>query len=241
MKTVLSSFLLLLLISDVAQQKTIAIYSWIDMTDPNLISTHKEKAEKIPGRVKTRYGLNTKAIFNFFTIDGESITNNKQAEIIISPDVSWFTASNQKEGEWKRGIKVTKERLKSIKSEKVPGGTRIFENVQRELARLQNTEANIKKAVIFSDLIENSEKFTFYGEIHRKFGWPLITKENYKEEAKKFVLKGTKGIDFHAVRSTDEISELTDLAEKFWVLVFENSGACLEVNSIFELSTGCDF
>lgn len=117
--------------------------------------------------------------------------------------------------------------------------SKIYQKVTRELIKMKNSDYDKKKLIIFSDMLENSNLFSFYGT-----GWKTnIQKmiENPEESLSKLAEKGPalpdiSEFEIYVITSrTTENDEKVNLSEQLWLNLFEYQGATVIFNSELEI------
>ncbi|HKI89675.1 MAG TPA: hypothetical protein VKA38_11655, partial [Draconibacterium sp.] len=117
--------------------------------------------------------------------------------------------------------------------------SKIYQKVTRELIKMKNTQADKKYMVIYSDMLENSNLFTFYGS-----NWkPQVEKmiENPEETLTHLAKKGPALPDlsefeiYIITNRTAENDEKINLSERLWTTLLEYQGATVHFNSVLEI------
>ncbi len=117
--------------------------------------------------------------------------------------------------------------------------SKIYQKVARELSKLNKTQSSRKIMVIYSDMLENSNLFSFY-----KTGWQKeIEKMANDPEGtiKKLSEKGPSmpsldGIEIIVITNrTVTNDEKINLSEQFWRIIFEEKGAQIRFDSVLEV------
>lgn len=117
--------------------------------------------------------------------------------------------------------------------------SKIYQKVARELIKMKKKEADCYYLIIYSDMLENSELFSFYGA-------------NWQQRIEKMIADPEKTVSelaangpalpdlsefeiFVVVSRNKENDEKINLSEQFWTSVFEYQGATVSFNSNLEL------
>ena len=116
--------------------------------------------------------------------------------------------------------------------------SKIYQKVTRELIKMKSTNANRKYLIIYSDMLENSQLFTFYGS-----NWNNISKmiENPEATLEKLSENGPALPDlseftiYVVTTRTPENDEKINLSEQLWISLFEYQGANVVFNSGLEI------
>lgn len=113
--------------------------------------------------------------------------------------------------------------------------SKIYQKVAREFIKLKRVKANHKYMIIYSDMLENSNLFSFYG-VNWKNKLSEMTK-NPEETLQKLSKKGpvlpdlSEFIIFVIVQRTIENDEKINVSEEFWTAIFEQQGATVFFDS----------
>lgn len=117
--------------------------------------------------------------------------------------------------------------------------SKIYQKVTRECIKMSKVEANQKYLIIYSDMLENSKQFSFYGQTWKnQIEKMMADPENTVE---KLSLKGPKLPDlsefeiFIIATRTSGNDEKINLSEQFWTTIFENQGASVTFSSGLEI------
>lgn len=125
--------------------------------------------------------------------------------------------------------------------EKASWGTdasKIYQKVARELIKMKQVQADRKTMVIFSDMLENSELFSFYGSNWKNSIENLM--ENPDQTIEKLAQKGPELPDlseftiYIVTNRTQENDQKINLSEQFWTKILEAKGATVRFNSTLE-------
>lgn len=117
--------------------------------------------------------------------------------------------------------------------------SKIYQKVTRELIKLKNMEGDIKYLVIYSDMLENSGLFNFYGpswktKIEKMIGNPKETLNIISENGP--VMPDLSEFEIYIIpHRTPENDEKINLSEQFWTTLFEYQGATVSFNSVLEV------
>lgn len=117
--------------------------------------------------------------------------------------------------------------------------SKIYQKVTRECIKMKRTEADRKHLIIYSDMLENSKLFSFYGS-----GWKSKI-ENMMKTPDETLAKLSKNgpelpdlseFEIHVITArTKENDEKINLSEQFWTALFESQGAVVSFNSGLEV------
>lgn len=117
--------------------------------------------------------------------------------------------------------------------------SKIYQKITRELIRMKNSQANKKYMVIYSDMLENSELFTFYGSNWKTQVEKMIKtpEETLTQLAKKGpALPDLSEFEIYIItHRTPENDEKINLSERFWNALLEYQGATVHFNSVLEI------
>jgi len=117
--------------------------------------------------------------------------------------------------------------------------SKIYQKVTRELIKMKNTQADKKYMVIYSDMLENSDLFKFYGSNWKAPIEKMI--ESPEATIKQLAQKGPALPDlseyeiFIVTQRTPENDEKINASERFWTALFEYQGATVHFNSVLEI------
>uniref|UniRef100_UPI003216377B hypothetical protein n=1 Tax=uncultured Draconibacterium sp. TaxID=1573823 RepID=UPI003216377B len=126
--------------------------------------------------------------------------------------------------------------------EKADWGTnasKIYQKVTRECIKMNKTEADRKYLLIYSDMLENSSQFSFYGQ-----NWKKRIEKMMEEPEKTIELLAQKGpalpdlstFDIYIIATrTSGNDEKINLSEQFWTTLFEYQGASVTFGSGLEI------
>ncbi len=117
--------------------------------------------------------------------------------------------------------------------------SKIYQKVIRELIKMKKKEADRYYLVIYSDMLENSELFSFYGQ-----NWQQRIEKMAVNPDQTIAELSQKGpampdlseFDIYVVVSRNtENDEKINLSEQFWTSIFEYQGATVTFNSNLEI------
>lgn len=117
--------------------------------------------------------------------------------------------------------------------------SKIYQKVTRELLKMKNSEADFKYLIIYSDMLENSNMFSFYGvnwktNIQKMMEDPGATLEQLSKIGP--ALPDLSEFNIYIITSrTSENDEKINLSEQFWTSIFEYQGAIVNFNSVLEI------
>ncbi|HKI88283.1 MAG TPA: hypothetical protein VKA38_04590 [Draconibacterium sp.] len=117
--------------------------------------------------------------------------------------------------------------------------SKIYQKVARELIKMKNSQADKKYMVIYSDMLENSNLFTFYGSSWKAQIEKMI--DNPEETLTQLAKKGPALPDlsefeiYVITHRTPENDEKINSSERFWTTLMEYQGAAVHFNSVLEI------
>lgn len=117
--------------------------------------------------------------------------------------------------------------------------SKIYQKVTRELIKMKKAEADQKYLIIYSDMLENSKLFTFYGngwkkEIEKMIEAPEATVETLSKNGPAF--PDLSEFEIHIISTrTSQNDEKINLSEQLWMTLFEFRGATVSFNSVLEI------
>jgi len=117
--------------------------------------------------------------------------------------------------------------------------SKIYQKVARELIKMKNSQADKKYMVIYSDMLENSNLFTFYGSSWKAQIEKMI--DNPEETLTQLAKKGPALPDlsefeiYVITHRTLENDEKINSSERFWTTLMEYQGAAVHFNSVLEI------
>lgn len=117
--------------------------------------------------------------------------------------------------------------------------SKIYQKVTRELIKMKKYEADQKYLIIYSDMLENSKLFSFYGanwksKIERMIEEPETTLETLSKNGP--TLPDLSEFEIHIVTSrTSANDEKINLSEQLWISLLEYQGAVVSFNSVLEI------
>ncbi len=117
--------------------------------------------------------------------------------------------------------------------------SKIYQKVTRELIKMKNSAYDKKKMIIFSDMLENSNLFSFYGanwktNIQKMIDNPEKTLAQLAEKGP--ALPDLSEFEIYVITSrTAENDEKVNLSEQFWIALLEYRGASVTFNSVLEI------
>jgi len=117
--------------------------------------------------------------------------------------------------------------------------SKIYQKVTRELIKMKKTEADNKYMIIYSDMLENSKLFTFYGanwkrDIEKMMQDPEATLSQLSENGPTLPDLSEFEIQIITAR-TSANDEKINLSEQLWITLFEYQGASVNFNSVLEI------
>lgn len=117
--------------------------------------------------------------------------------------------------------------------------SKIYQKVTREIIKMKKLEADKKYLIIYSDMLENSKLFSFYGtkwksNIEKMIESPELTLENLSKTGP--TLPDLSEFEIYIISTrTSENDEKINLSEQFWTVLFEYQGATVVFNSGLEI------
>lgn len=216
-------------LSATAQTKSIA-YLFIDLTAEELIQEHKDKATdavyqliKAAGIKKDHKGYfvgNNGIEIQFLSITDKTLTPNKPRAINIPINTDSDLTAAGRNKQIKAALAKIPNAMADFQFNGGYGQTLILENLTREIRLLKRKKASQKYILFFSDMIQNSDKVSFY---------PPPTIPDFEG----LVLKDVSDIQFYGIRSIElDLPEaLTLAAEDFWYAIIPD----IWIDSRFEL------
>lgn len=117
--------------------------------------------------------------------------------------------------------------------------SKIYQKVTRELIKMKKSEADQKYLIIYSDMLENSSLFSFYGA-----NWKSNIKKMIEDPEKTLQELSKNGPTlpdlsefeiFVVTTRTSENDEKINLSEQLWISLFEYQGATVSFNSGLEM------
>jgi len=117
--------------------------------------------------------------------------------------------------------------------------SKIYQKVTRELLKMKRKEADRNYLIIYSDMLENSDLFSFYGQnwqqqIKKLTGDPANTLQELAKKGPELPDLSEFEI-FVVVTRNPENDEKINLSEQLWTALFEYRGATVSFNSDLEL------
>jgi hypothetical protein len=117
--------------------------------------------------------------------------------------------------------------------------SKIYQKVTRELIKMKNTTADQKYLIVYSDMLENSDLFSFYGanwksNIQKMIDDPEATLEKLAQKGP--ALPDLSEFTIYIITTrTAENDEQINISEQLWITLFENQGATVSFNSGLEI------
>ena len=117
--------------------------------------------------------------------------------------------------------------------------SKIYQKVARELIKMKNADAGKKYLIIYSDMLENSQLFSFYGanwknNINKLIENPETTLKTLSEKGP--TLPDLSEFTIYVITTrTPENDEKINLSEQLWIALFEYQGAKVVFNAGLEL------
>lgn len=117
--------------------------------------------------------------------------------------------------------------------------SKIYQKVSRELIRMKKGEADHKHLIIYSDMLENSNLFSFYGadwksKIEELIANPETTLAGFAKNGP--ALPDLSEFEIRIITTrTSANDEKINLSEQLWIALFEYQGASVSFNSVLEI------
>lgn len=117
--------------------------------------------------------------------------------------------------------------------------SKIYQRVTRECIKMSRTEADRKYLVIYSDMLENSKQFSFYGanwksQIEKMTANPEATIEQLSKKSP--ALPDLSDLEIYIIATrTMGNDEKINLSEQFWASLLEYQGATVTFASGLEI------
>ncbi|WP_340111126.1 hypothetical protein [Maribellus mangrovi] len=117
--------------------------------------------------------------------------------------------------------------------------SKIYQKVTRELLKMKRKEADRYYLIIYSDMLENSKLFTFYGanwktQIGNLIADPEKTLDELAQKGP--ALPDLSEFEIYVINTrTPGNDEKINLSEQLWTALFEYQGAMVSFNSTLEL------
>lgn len=117
--------------------------------------------------------------------------------------------------------------------------SKIYQKITRECIKMSKVEADRKYLIIYSDMLENSKQFSFYGQnwksqIEKMMAEPEITIEQLATKGPALPDLSEFEIYIIATRNPGN-DEKINLSEQFWTTIFEFQGASVTFGSSLEI------
>lgn len=117
--------------------------------------------------------------------------------------------------------------------------SKIYQKVAREVIKMKRTETDSKHLIIYSDMLENSDLFSFYGagwksKIQKMIDDPETTIQNLSKKGP--ALPDLSEFEIHVISTrTQENDEKVNLSEQLWATLLEYQGAMVHFDSVLEI------
>ena len=117
--------------------------------------------------------------------------------------------------------------------------SKIYQKVTRELLKMKKSDADQKYLIVYSDMLENSQQFSFYGpgwknRIEKMMSDPESTLQTLPKSGP--ALPDLSEFEIHIISTrTSENDEKVNLSEQFWNTIFEYQGATVVFSSGLEI------
>lgn len=117
--------------------------------------------------------------------------------------------------------------------------SKIYQKVTRECIKMSRAEADRKYLIIYSDMLENSKLFSFYGQNWKSQIEKMMTEvESTIEKLSKNgpVLPDLSELEIFIITTrTSGNDEKINISEQFWTMLFEYQGASVTFSSGLEI------
>ncbi|MBI4930852.1 MAG: hypothetical protein HY841_08835 [Bacteroidetes bacterium] len=199
-----------------------------DITDAHLSQPYPEDVLRLYDLKKDKW---SGSVFRFINISDVNYNNVSQTSIESASQ--WLSNDFERDEEVKQFVGSIKRILTDTMNEKI-GRNRssVFVPVAHELKRLNESKADRKILLLYSDLMENSEELSFYKSeklILLKKN-PQFFRDYFDKQAK---LDSLTGIEIHIVyqpKDTKENQEFIVVSE-FYKVFLESKGAKVEISA----------
>ena len=219
--------LLLLFVGSFATAQTKNVYIWVDLTDESLLTSHKDKAKDAINTLFANLGDIDNALnIRIMGINHRLLPDFKRViKLPKGTSGSWsITGMSLKE----RKIQVAKTKNKALEAIKEIEpiniyATRIFENIDELFFDLTEQDGE-KIAIIFSDLLENSDIGSVYNN--------TLDVDKFKFAA------DLSDVKIYMIRDCPQEKQYNDLCDQavgFWRNVFRSQGYRVRIDSSLEL------
>jgi hypothetical protein len=117
--------------------------------------------------------------------------------------------------------------------------SKIYQKLSRECIKMSRISADRKNLIIYSDMLENSKQFTFYGQNWKNDIENLMA--DPEQAIEKLSKKGPALPDlsefeiYIIAKRNSENDEKINLSEQFWTTLLEYQGAAVTVGSDLEI------
>lgn len=117
--------------------------------------------------------------------------------------------------------------------------SKIYQKVTRELIKMKKLETDQKYLIVYSDMLENSKLFSFYGanwknKIEKMIEAPESTLKKLSKNGP--ALPDLSEFEIHIITTrTSANDEKINLSEQLWTTLFEYQGAVVSFNSVLEI------
>jgi hypothetical protein len=117
--------------------------------------------------------------------------------------------------------------------------SKIYQKVTREIIKMKKSGIERKHLIIYSDMLENSNQFSFYGanwksNIQKMIDDPESTLEKLSKNGPS--LPDLSEFEIHIINTrTSANDEKINLSEQLWMNLFEYQGATVSFNSVLEV------
>ena len=164
------------------------------------------------------------------TFEINSLSNNKSDEVELEKGSIGLSGDNSldRNEEIKKFYKELDRLFSDLATpSKSFSQSKIYQNLCRELVSLREAEGyNSKRLIIYSDMLENSDLFSFYkSKIDYTDEESLrLTIESIEKQA--CVFPELSGIEVFVISSRNETNdEMINNAERFWMYLLDSKGA----------------
>ena len=171
------------------------------------------------------------------------ISDSKSKTVSLDPAETGMLGENplNRRDEVNRFKNELKQSFTSLLNEANWGtdASKIYQKVARELIKMKKKEADRYYLIIYSDMLENSGLFSFYGQswqqqITKMAADPEVTINELSKKGP--AIPDLSEFEIYVVVSRNqENDEKINLSEQFWTSIFEYQGATVSFNSILEI------
>jgi hypothetical protein len=171
------------------------------------------------------------------------VSDSKSKTVKIAPAETGMLGENPltRRDEVQRFSNHLKESFTTVLGEADWGknASKIYQKVTRELLKMKKKTADRNYLIIYSDMLENSNLFSFYGanwkqQIRKLTDDPANTLQELAKNGPEMPDLSEFEI-YIVVTRNPENDEKINLSEQLWTALFEHQGATVSFNSILEI------